>query len=132
MDEGKQMSLGVLFLFQRELREETLQTVDYGSYQHNIPTNAIKLYTNGSKINEITESNIYTETPRRRYNLRRHNPDSCFVFRNKLMVIDEGLELVKSESDFDDLWILTDSPSSLQHLSNWYLDQVKAYFSKNH
>ncbi|GFU77230.1 RNase H domain-containing protein [Trichonephila clavipes] len=59
-------------------------------------------------------------TSRRQLTFRRRNPDSCSVFRSELIAINEGFELVQSEKDFEDLWILTDSKSCLQHLSNWY------------
>ncbi|GFW56285.1 RNase H domain-containing protein [Trichonephila clavipes] len=81
---------------------------------NNIPTNAIELYTDESKINELTGSGICVETSRRQLTLSRRNPDSSSVFRSELIAINEGLELVKSEGDFHDLWILTDSRSSLQ------------------
>ncbi|GBM08803.1 Nucleolar protein 10 [Araneus ventricosus] len=38
---------------------------------------------------------------------------------NKLLATDVGLETIMSENNFGDLWILTDSHSSIQHLKNW-------------
>ncbi|GBO28484.1 hypothetical protein AVEN_224663-1, partial [Araneus ventricosus] len=47
-------------------------------------------------------------------------PDFCSVFRSELIAIDEGLDSLSSLSYSDEIWILTDSRSSIQHLANWH------------
>ncbi|GBN57331.1 hypothetical protein AVEN_115498-1 [Araneus ventricosus] len=54
-----------------------------------------------------------------KYSIKQRNPDFCSVFQSELLAIDVGLETIMSESNFGDLWILTDSRSSNQHLKNW-------------
>ncbi|GBN27619.1 hypothetical protein AVEN_20350-1 [Araneus ventricosus] len=46
-------------------------------------------------------------------------PDFCIVFRSELIAIDEGLDSLSSFSYNNEIWILTDSKSSIQHLANW-------------
>ncbi|GFW27667.1 RNase H domain-containing protein [Trichonephila clavipes] len=41
------------------------------------------------------------------------------VFKSELTAIKLGLEAIINESDYGELWILSDSRSSLQHLHNW-------------
>ncbi|GBM11380.1 hypothetical protein AVEN_59048-1, partial [Araneus ventricosus] len=61
----------------------------------------------------------YIETPRDKYSMKQRNPDFCSVSRSELLAIDMGLETIMRESNFGDLWILTDSCSSIQYLRNW-------------
>ncbi|GBM50327.1 hypothetical protein AVEN_142337-1 [Araneus ventricosus] len=46
--------------------------------------------------------------------------DFCSVFRTELIAIDEGLDSLSSFSCSNEIWILTDSKSSIQHLANWH------------
>ncbi|GBL86188.1 hypothetical protein AVEN_131935-1 [Araneus ventricosus] len=86
---------------------------------NNIPLNDIKIHTDGSKTDKQAGSRIYTETLRDKYSIKQCNPDFCSVFRSELLAIDVVLLTIMSESNFGDLWILTDSRSSIQHLKNW-------------
>ncbi|GBL83357.1 hypothetical protein AVEN_110669-1 [Araneus ventricosus] len=86
---------------------------------NNIHLNDIKIYTDGSKTDKQAGSGIYIETPRYKYSIKQRNPDFCSVFRSELLALDVGLETIMSESNFGDLWILTDSHSSIQHVKNW-------------
>lgn len=60
-------------------------------------------------------------TPYDKMSINRRNPDFCSVFRSELIAINEGLEAVLSMKDYGELWILSDSRSSLQHLHKWFL-----------
>ncbi|GBO39804.1 hypothetical protein AVEN_225410-1 [Araneus ventricosus] len=86
---------------------------------NSIPLNDIKIYTDGSKTDKQAGSGICIETPCDKYSIEQRNPDFCSVFQSELLAIDVGLETIMSESNFGDLWILTDSHSSIQHLKNW-------------
>ncbi|GFV05584.1 RNase H domain-containing protein [Trichonephila clavipes] len=44
------------------------------------------------------------------------NPDGCSVFRSELIAIDETLASLPNGKE---IWILSDSRSAIQHLSNW-------------
>ncbi|GFX89067.1 RNase H domain-containing protein [Trichonephila clavipes] len=48
------------------------------------------------------------------------NSDGCSVFRSELIAIDTGLKEVLSIPGSNSLWILSDSRSAIQHLSNWH------------
>ncbi|GBM05415.1 hypothetical protein AVEN_94719-1 [Araneus ventricosus] len=95
------------------LKQLTLEIIN------NIPLKDIKIYTDGSKPDKQAGSGIYIETPPDKYSIKQCNPDFCSVFRSKLLAIDVGLATIMSESNFGDLWILTDSRSSIQHLKIW-------------
>lgn len=99
---------------------------------NSIPSGDIKIYTDGSRINDQSGSGIYIETPQNKFSLRQRNPDFCSVFRSELLAIDVGLETILSESGYGDLWLLTDSRSSLQHLSNWTMVGDKTSLSILH
>ncbi|GFW84262.1 RNase H domain-containing protein, partial [Trichonephila clavipes] len=47
------------------------------------------------------------------------NPDGCSVFRSELIAIDEALGSLASLLNGKEIWILSDSRSAIQHLSNW-------------
>ncbi|GFU96210.1 probable RNA-directed DNA polymerase from transposon BS [Trichonephila clavipes] len=66
------------------LRQLALESIN------EIPCDAIKIYTDGSRLHDRAGSGIYIE--------------------NSAIII---------ESDYGELWILSDSRSSLQHLHNW-------------
>ncbi|GBM14075.1 hypothetical protein AVEN_209963-1 [Araneus ventricosus] len=42
------------------------------------------------------------------------------VFRSELSAVDEGLDSLSAFSRSIEIWILTDSRSSIQHLANWH------------
>ncbi|GFV49020.1 RNase H domain-containing protein [Trichonephila clavipes] len=43
----------------------------------------------------------------------------CSVFRSELIAIDEALRIIKTMTSPDEIWILCDSRSAIQHLSDW-------------
>ncbi|GFV63597.1 RNase H domain-containing protein, partial [Trichonephila clavipes] len=51
--------------------------------------------------------------------IQRRNSDGCSVFRIELIAIDEALGSLASLPNGKDIWILSDSTSAIQHLSNW-------------
>ncbi|GFT85004.1 RNase H domain-containing protein [Trichonephila clavipes] len=51
--------------------------------------------------------------------IQRRNPDSCSVFRSELIAIDEALGSLAFLPNGKEIWILSDSRSVIQHLSNW-------------
>ncbi|XP_015919049.1 uncharacterized protein [Parasteatoda tepidariorum] len=91
----------------------------------NIPKHAMKIFTDGSK-NDLSQtgSGIFIEN--HSLKLSRRNPDNCSVFRSKLIAIDVGLETILSDTGSEDIWILSDSRSAIQHLQNCHQvsDQV--------
>ncbi|GFT55528.1 RNase H domain-containing protein [Trichonephila clavipes] len=51
--------------------------------------------------------------------IQRRNPDGFSVFRNELIAIYEALGSFASLPNGKEIWILSDSRSAIQHLSNW-------------
>ncbi|GBM48158.1 hypothetical protein AVEN_138293-1 [Araneus ventricosus] len=86
---------------------------------NDIPVDAVKVYTDDSKNDsDCTGSGIYITTHNQELKVQRRNPDFCTVFRSELIAIDEGLDSLSSFSCSNEIWILTDSRSSIQHLAN--------------
>ncbi|GBM49119.1 hypothetical protein AVEN_77062-1 [Araneus ventricosus] len=82
---------------------------------------AVKVYTDGSRNDSnCTGSGNYIKRHNQELKIQRRNPDFCSVFRSELIAIDEGLDLLSSFSCSNEIWILTDSRSSIQHLANWH------------
>ncbi|GBM03605.1 hypothetical protein AVEN_203176-1 [Araneus ventricosus] len=67
-----------------------------------------------------TGRGIYIKTHNQELNIQRRKPDFCSVFRSELIAIDEGIDSLSSFSCSNEILILTDSRSSIQHLANWY------------
>ncbi|GFS76497.1 membralin [Trichonephila clavipes] len=88
---------------------------------NSIPNDAIKIYTDGSGISNQTSSDIFIVTPQEKLSLKKLNPDFCSVFRSELIAIDMGLEAIVSKKNYSDLWILSNSCSSLQHLYKGFI-----------
>ncbi|XP_054719197.1 uncharacterized protein LOC129228541 [Uloborus diversus] len=116
--------LGVYF--HSELPSQTNKNSDVPEYLrqlaleviNSIPSYATLIYTDGSKDeSNHTGSGIYIENPSVR--LSRRNPDHCSVFKSELIAIKEGLNQILHSTDCSDIWILTDSRSSIQHLQDW-------------
>ncbi|GFU71921.1 RNase H domain-containing protein [Trichonephila clavipes] len=81
-----------------------------------------QIYTDGSKgETNTTGSGVLIELPGRVIKFQRRNADHAFVFRTKLIAIMCSLSFINIIRDlaFSEIWILTDSRSSIQHLSNW-------------
>ncbi|GFX59235.1 RNase H domain-containing protein [Trichonephila clavipes] len=51
--------------------------------------------------------------------IQRRNSDGCSVFRSELITIEEALGSLTSLPNGKKIWILSDSRSAIQHLSNW-------------
>ncbi|GFU71009.1 RNase H domain-containing protein [Trichonephila clavipes] len=83
------------------------------------PCDAIKIYTDGSRLDDRAGSGIYIENSGQNFYFCHRNPDFSSVFKSELTAIKLGLEAIINESDYGELWILSDSRSSLQHLHNW-------------
>ncbi|GFV91128.1 RNase H domain-containing protein [Trichonephila clavipes] len=84
-----------------------------------IPCDAIKIYTDGSRLDDRAGSGIYIENSGQNFYFCHRNPDFSSVYKSELTAIKLGLEAIINESDYGELWILSDSRSSLQHLHNW-------------
>ncbi|GFV87826.1 RNase H domain-containing protein [Trichonephila clavipes] len=65
-------------------------------------------------------SGIYIKSQDHILRIQRRNPDGCSVFRSELIAIDEApLGSLASLPNGKEIWILSDSGSAIQHLSNW-------------
>ncbi|GFX55233.1 RNase H domain-containing protein [Trichonephila clavipes] len=87
-----------------------------------IPLDAAKIYTDGSKgETKTTSRGVLIELPGRVIKFQRRNADHASVFRTELIAAMCGLSFINNIRDltFYEIWILTDSRSSIQHLSNW-------------
>ncbi|GFX75925.1 putative RNA-directed DNA polymerase from transposon BS [Trichonephila clavipes] len=100
-------------LIPAHLRQLALESIN------EIPCDAIKIYTNGSRLDDHAGSGIYIENSGQNFYFCHRNPDFSSVFKSELTAIKLGLEAIINESDYGELWILSDSRSSLQHLHNW-------------
>ncbi|GFU73701.1 putative RNA-directed DNA polymerase from transposon BS [Trichonephila clavipes] len=63
-------------------------------------------------------SGIFSNTPGNDVKISIRNPDHCSVFRSKLIAISGALEHALN-SYMDNIWIMTDSRSSIPYLKNW-------------
>ena len=80
------------------------------------------MYTDGSKgAGDVSGSGVHIETPNSTIDLKIRNSDGCSVFKSELVAIYKGLHFIytTTELDFKDIWILSDSRASIQHLSHW-------------
>ncbi|GFU82651.1 uncharacterized protein TNCV_2306951 [Trichonephila clavipes] len=87
-----------------------------------IPLDAAKIYTDGSKgETSTTGSGVLIELPGHVIKFQRRNADHASVFRMELISIKRGLSFINNIRDLavSEIWIMTDSRSSLQHLLNW-------------
>ncbi|GFV95214.1 RNase H domain-containing protein [Trichonephila clavipes] len=97
------------------LKQLALEVID------GIPLDAAKIYTDGSKgETNTTGSGVLIELPGRAIKFQRRNADHASVFRTELIAIMCGVSFINNIKDlaFSEIWILTDSRSSIQHLSN--------------
>ncbi|GFV86859.1 hypothetical protein TNCV_3965891 [Trichonephila clavipes] len=53
------------------------------------------------------------------HNIKIRNSDFCSVLDPGLIAIDEALRIIKTMIISDEIWILCDSRSAIQHLSDW-------------
>ncbi|GFX86336.1 putative RNA-directed DNA polymerase from transposon BS [Trichonephila clavipes] len=85
-----------------------------------IPATAMQIYTDGSKDEQNScGSGIFINAPNCSHNIKIRNSDFCSVFRSELIAIDEALRIIKTMTSPDEIWILCDSRSAIQHLSDW-------------
>ncbi|GFT12680.1 uncharacterized protein TNCV_5094501 [Trichonephila clavipes] len=86
-----------------------------------IPQSSLKIYTDGSRGEKgISGSGVYIPTPSGALEFKIKNPNYCSVFRSELIAIRRGLQCAAQlEGRFQEIWILTDSRASIQHLANW-------------
>ncbi|GFX22577.1 uncharacterized protein TNCV_2785121 [Trichonephila clavipes] len=97
-------------------RQIALETI------HSIPYSALKIYTDGRKNDGgIFGSGVHIESPDGISYIKISNINYCSVFRSELIAIYKGLQFIGTASDlvFRNIWILTDSRASIQHLSRW-------------
>ncbi|GFX52645.1 RNase H domain-containing protein [Trichonephila clavipes] len=84
-----------------------------------IPIDAVQVYTDGSRDDYYRSgSGIYIKSQDHILRTQRRNPDGCSVFRRELIAIDEALGSLASLPNGKEIWILSDSRSAIQHLSN--------------
>ncbi|GFY10143.1 uncharacterized protein TNCV_360101 [Trichonephila clavipes] len=85
-----------------------------------IPIDAFQVYTDGNRDdNYRSGSAIYIKSQDYILRIQRRNPDGCSVFRSELIAFDEALGSLASLSNGKEIWILSDSRSAIQHLSDW-------------
>ncbi|GFU68387.1 RNase H domain-containing protein [Trichonephila clavipes] len=86
-----------------------------------IPQSSLKIYTDGSRGEKgISGSGVYIPTPSGALEFKIKNSNYCSVFRSELIAIRRGLQCASQLKDrFQEIWILTDSRASIQHLANW-------------
>ncbi|GFV98637.1 uncharacterized protein TNCV_1453231 [Trichonephila clavipes] len=84
-----------------------------------IPIDAVQANTDGSRDDYYRSgSGIYIKSQDHFLRIQRRNPDACSVFRSELIAIDEALGSLTSLPNGKEIWILSDSRSAIQHLSN--------------
>ncbi|GFT01738.1 putative RNA-directed DNA polymerase from transposon BS [Trichonephila clavipes] len=85
-----------------------------------IPQSSLKIYTDGSRGEKsISGSGVYIPTPSGALEFKIKNPNYCSVFRSELIAIRRGLQCAAQLEDrFQEIWILTDSRATIQHLAN--------------
>ncbi|GFV80451.1 DUF4817 domain-containing protein [Trichonephila clavipes] len=62
---------------------------------------------------------IYIKSDKHILRIQRRNQARCSVFRSELIAIDEALGSLASLPNGKEIWILSDSESAIQQLSNW-------------
>ncbi|GFV78975.1 uncharacterized protein TNCV_4347341 [Trichonephila clavipes] len=80
----------------------------------------VQVYTDGSRDdNYRSGSGIYIKSQDHILRIQRRNPDGCSVFHSELIAIDEAIGSLAYLPNGKAMWILSDSRSAIQHLSNW-------------
>ncbi|GFV92319.1 hypothetical protein TNCV_3949291 [Trichonephila clavipes] len=68
----------------------------------------------------ISCSEVHILTPTEIMDIKIKPPNLGSVFRSALIAMRRGLQFAcETEFQFQDVWILTDSRASVQHISNW-------------
>ncbi|GFV68164.1 RNase H domain-containing protein [Trichonephila clavipes] len=79
----------------------------------------LPVYTDGSRDDYYRSGRgIYIKSQDHFLRIQRRNPDGCSVFRSELIAIDEALGSLASLPNGKEIWIMSDSRSAMQHLSN--------------
>ncbi|GFY29384.1 RNase H domain-containing protein [Trichonephila clavipes] len=79
----------------------------------------LPVYTDGSRDDYYRSgSGIYIKSQDHILKIQRRNPDGFSVFRSELITIAETLSSLASLPNGKEIWILSDSRSAIQHLSN--------------
>ncbi|GFW68760.1 RNase H domain-containing protein [Trichonephila clavipes] len=95
------------------LRQLALEVIN------DIRDQALIIYTDGSRLDTGREgSGIFSNTPGNDVKISIRNLDHCSIFRSELIAISGALDHALS-SYKDNIWIRTDSRSSIQYLKNW-------------
>ncbi|GFU89874.1 putative RNA-directed DNA polymerase from transposon BS [Trichonephila clavipes] len=86
-----------------------------------IPQSSLRIYTFGNRDDKgISGSGVCISTPSVALEFKIKNPNYCSVFKSELIAIRRGLQCSAQLGDrFQEIWILTDSRASIQHLDNW-------------
>ena len=115
--------------FHPELPTQVSKSSDIPTYLRQIALELINtiskeatiIYTDGSRnAYSRSGSGVYFKSGNDSCHIKLRNPDGCSVFRSELIAIDAGLNRVLSlpTCTSEDIWILSDSRSAIQHLSN--------------
>ncbi|GFX51273.1 RNase H domain-containing protein [Trichonephila clavipes] len=85
-----------------------------------IPIDVVQVYKDGSRDDYYRSgSGIYIKSQDHILRIQRRNPNGSSIFRSELIGIDEALGSLASLQNGKETWILSDSRSAIQHLSNW-------------
>ncbi|GFY32812.1 RNase H domain-containing protein [Trichonephila clavipes] len=81
----------------------------------------VQVYTDGSRDDYYrSASRTYIKPQDHILRIQRRNPDGSSVFCSELIAIDKALGSLDSlQNEKKKIWILSDSRSAIQHLSNW-------------
>ncbi|GFS68947.1 RNase H domain-containing protein [Nephila pilipes] len=78
------------------------------------------MLTDGRKNDsDCSDNGIYIRYRDKEVKIQKINPNFCSVFHSEFIAIKEALELLKSLSHNNEIWILSYSISCIQHLANW-------------
>ncbi|GFU13873.1 RNase H domain-containing protein [Nephila pilipes] len=82
---------------------------------------------------DCSSSGVYIKYRDQEVKIQTRNPDSYSVFHSEIILIKEGMELFESLSHNKEIWILIDSRSCIQHLTNWQSvrDSIEVQMLKN-
>ncbi|GFY06235.1 uncharacterized protein TNCV_2680291 [Trichonephila clavipes] len=96
------------------LRQLALETI------YKIPCEELQTYTDAIVgVGAVSGSEIFIKKGNS-VKICKRNPDYCTIFRAELLAIAETLKMCFTESVNTDVWVLSDSQSSIQHLSQWW------------
>ncbi|GFU24356.1 uncharacterized protein TNCV_942491 [Trichonephila clavipes] len=96
------------------LKQLDLERIGY------IPIDVVQVYTDDGRDDYYRSgSRIYIKLQDHILRIQRRNLDGCSVFRSERIAIDEALGSLASLPNGKEIWILSDSRSAIQHLSNW-------------